>query len=171
MYHTLIWTVMVCVSYCGRLPVWVRAHTYVGASYSGSAVCGSSLADQEFDNIQVVVMDRHMKGCQTVLLNTHMYTYMKHITVRKHIYIWNTHHNKLFNSWALWRKASQPCFWDFNHMEHVLSHLASCIGVGSSLQKELSYVHLSIFRGHMEWSKSFLLKRQQNEEGDVCCAS
>lgn len=68
-------------------------HTHMWASYPGSAVCGSSLADQEFNNIQVVVMDRHMKGCQTVLLNTHihMYTYMKHITVRKHTYIYMKH--------------------------------------------------------------------------------
>ena len=57
---------------CERVRVsWASASA---ASYSGRAVCRSSLADQEFNNIQVVVMDGHMKGCQTVLLNTHTHT-------------------------------------------------------------------------------------------------
>ena len=32
---------------------------------------GSPFSDEKFDNIQVVVMDGHMKRSQTVLLNRH----------------------------------------------------------------------------------------------------
>ncbi len=62
-------------------------------------MCWSSLADQEFNNIQVVVMDCHMKGCQTVLLNTHTHTHfhiykpMNTTKTHRHMYIWNTHHD------------------------------------------------------------------------------
>ena len=86
-------------------------HTYMWASYSGSAVCRSSLADQEFNNIQVVVMDGHMKGCQTVLLNKHththththihMDTYIKtHKNTQKHIYICETWPWFIISMWA-----------------------------------------------------------------------
>lgn len=40
------------------------------------------------------------------------------------------------------------------------THLSSRVGVGSSFQKELRHVHLSIFRGHMERSKAFLLGKK-----------
>lgn len=74
--------------------------------------------------------------------------------------------------------SSQPCkecfivfvlFRELNYRKHRLSHLPSCIRVGSSLQEELGNIHLSIFRGHMERSEAFLLKRKQNLERDIVC--
>lgn len=56
-------------------------------------MCRSSLADQEFNNIQVVVMDGHMKGCQTVLLSTHAHTRtdIETHTKQKHVYMKHIH--------------------------------------------------------------------------------
>ena len=41
-----------------------------------------------------------------------------------------------------------------------LSHLPSSVRVGPSLQEELGHVHLPVFRGHVEGSEAFLLKRK-----------
>lgn len=60
--------------------------------------------------------------------------------------------------------CKECCIFFVSFRQHRLSHLPSCIRVGSSLQEELSHVHLPIFRGHMERSEAFLLKRKQNQE-------
>lgn len=155
----------------------VSAHMW--ASYSGSAVCRSSLADQEFNNIQVVVMDGHMKRCQTVLLNTHAHThiykcrnthtqntqkhlYMKHKTWSSINQLISPNHLYSFQVQVLRFAAGTLCpsgMWTTE--EHRLSHLPSCVRIGSSLQEELCHIHLSIFRGHMEGSEAFLLRRKK----------
>lgn len=108
-------------------------------------MCRSSLADQEFNNIQVVVMDGHMKGCQTVLLNTHTY---KYIETHKNIRTYET--NKLNHLYT----ARWPC------EEHKASHLPCCIGVGSPLQEELSHIHLPILGGYVKGGEAFLLQAE-----------
>lgn len=157
-------------------------HTHMWASYSGSAVCRSSFADQEFNNIQVVVMDGHMKRCQTILLNTQTYT-CTHTYIPIDTYTQtNTHintciyetHNMLIHQSAHIPNISPSgyifnssasliflifiwCTWGEWTTGNGMSHLPSSIRVGSSLQKELSYIHLPIFRCHMERSEAFLL--------------
>lgn len=46
-------------------------------------------------------------------------------------------------------------------------YLSSSIGVGSSLQQQLCYIHLSVLGGHMQWSEAFLQKHQGEGSNNI----
>lgn len=53
------------------------------------------------------------------------------------------------------------------HIQCCFSDLSSSIWVGSSLQQQLRYIHLSILGGHMQWSEAFLQRHQKSSNGNV----